>query len=62
MKTRLQGIKTNQKDKEKKKTQNENEYSEGEEISDAMVTVEDSPDEGDVTTSGEKNNQDIMKP
>lgn len=60
MNTRLQGIKTNQKDKEKK-TQNENEYSKGEEISDAMVTVEDSPDEGDVTTSGEKNNQDIMK-
>lgn len=49
--------------KDKEKARNEDEYSEGEEISDAMAAVEDGPDEGDdeVVTSGGYYNRDIMK-
>lgn len=48
--------------KDKKKTRNEDEHSEGEEISDAMAAMEDGLEEGDgeVAFSGE-NNRDIMK-
>ncbi len=49
--------------KDKKKARNEDEYSKGEEISDAMAAAEDGPDEGDdeVVTSGGNYNQNIMK-